>query len=245
MNRFLTGAATLAALLSSASFAWAQTDEIVVTGTRIDRFQDEEVPAVFLKVRPDFVTDRLILINDAREDADRGRDLMRTLDTVMSAARRRRDIELSAFKVFEDDASYEETVFVVPVPDARDDRAALIEGAGREDTDRIELLIKTPVDETLTFEAAEARLTAFADGIDGAGRTTVFNDEEYAVSVRDLQRHRTPLLQAVAGEAQRLRVAFGGGAVTVEGLEDQVRYVRTDLLELTIYFPYRLTAELN
>lgn len=236
--------------LAGVATAWtgiaaAQTDEIVVTGTRIERFEDEEVPAVSITVRPDYVTDVLTISNDSREGAERERDLLRTLDRVLAAADRRRDIEISAFKVVEDEDAYMDnaTTFVVDVPKSRDDRGDLVEPTGRDDTSMIELLVKTPVDDGLTFDAAEERLTVFAEGIDGVGRTTVFNDEEYAVSVRDLQRHRAPLLEAVSEEALRMRTIFPNSVITIGGLEDQVRYVRTDLLDLTLYFPYSLTIE--
>ena len=57
-------------LLSTGAPAWAQVDEVVVTGARISGDDYSSIPAVVLQRRADFLVQRIRLTNDTRaEDA--------------------------------------------------------------------------------------------------------------------------------------------------------------------------------
>ena len=229
------------AIALSGPTARAQTSEIVVTGSRIDRYAEEDVPVVHLTVRPDFLTDGLRITNDSRDPGRRRQELLRTARAVVARAARHDGIALSSILLIEND--YDELVFAAPLPS---DLSTLIERNARADTSDIKLLVKTALAETDTFATATERLAAFADEAEGVGRTLVTVEEEPSLSIVDLDAYRRPLIDAIAADAREIGSLLGdAGTVEIGGLQSAPRLRQSGPLDLTLYLPYSVSVTLD
>jgi hypothetical protein len=88
-------ALALILILAAAAPAWAQVDEVVVTGSRISGDDYSTIPAVVLQRRADFLVQRIVLTNDTRAEAARIKELHQTIRDMVSDASKRSGIALS------------------------------------------------------------------------------------------------------------------------------------------------------
>lgn len=59
----------------------------------------------------------------------------------------------------------------------------------------------------------------------------------------NVDRYREPLLSAIAQVGRRTSELFGSGyAIEVTGLENQVAWLRTGDLQLTLFIPYDMSV---
>src|SRR5436190_22851573 len=75
--------------------AFAQVDEVVVTGSRISGDDYSGIPSVVLLRRADFLVQRIQLTNDTRAEDARNAELHQTIRDMVSDASKRSGIALS------------------------------------------------------------------------------------------------------------------------------------------------------
>lgn len=222
--------------------AQAQSDEIVVTGSRLSRYAEEIIPAVTLEKRADFALRTYSFECDTRDRAKRENELTDTLNTLIAKAKNRDDISLSVLRIYEDD--YDE--IVIPEPFTTVDPENFTGVYGRTDVSKIEIAIKTPVDELIaTPEDAEKRIADFLKTVKMTGRTEARAQGDATLSVRNIERYRTELNSAILASARDLKSSMDGTNVEISGLESKLRWERSGRLGLTIYIPYEISVEIE
>ncbi len=233
MNRF-TAAILFSLCLFGGATAVAQYDEeIVVTGSRLQRYSADVVPTVALNRNADFVLISYDFICDTRDEIQRKRELTRTLEAMIAAADRRKDIDLSTLAEYEDD--YETLYF--PKPYNAVNPADFSGHRGRSDTSVQTVVIKTPADAG-SLEAAAERIQAFVRSLKMDGRTLAEAQGGPQLSIVNVERYRRELTAAIRADAMAQREALGASETKISGLEQVVRWERAGPLELKIYIPY-------
>ena len=235
MLRVFLLTAVLLAMLSIVDDASAQNlEEIVVTGSRISSFEDDTVPVVHLKRRPDFMVVSAYGESDSRDRDLRLSEVRKTLQSVSKQAAKTANIELGLLRVFETDNN--EIEFVVPF-DLNDSK---VTSGYRSDTSRVELVIKSPILETDDDpEKIFERIEAFMDSVRVTGRAVVADSGDPNYSLVNISQYRETLLRMIAADNESLRAIFGQQyQVSILGLEEPMRWRVTGPMELSIYFPY-------
>ncbi|MEZ5970677.1 MAG: hypothetical protein R3C31_02560 [Hyphomonadaceae bacterium] len=228
MLRYMMAAAVL---LCAAKPAFAQTsEEIVVTGARLERYEELVLPAVTMTRRADAVLASATVWSDSRDAATRSREIRATLEDM---ARRARASEVT-ISLTQDDVLRPFTV---------DLAMRLLTYGGRADSSQVVVQLRTttrgPVD---TLDAARDRFTQFVESISKSGRATVeFDEDELQLTVIDLPHYRAPLMAAIVADGRSVAAAMGEGfRPEISGLESPVAFRRNGDLDLTLFISYSL-----
>lgn len=223
--------------------ALAEDDEIVVTGSRISRYESDTVPVIHLKRRADFMVLEVIVESDSRDAKLRRDEVFKTLSALSDRAERDQEIDLGVVRTFETDD--DEIQFVEPFSRSSI-RDQILKSGARTDTTRATVVAKTPISATDTYDAAYGRLGAFIKGAAVTGRATVAEGGDPGLSIVDISQYRAPLLKMLASDNDAVRAVFGDQyRVTISGLEEPVRWRVTGPLDLAIYFPYQSSIAPN
>lgn len=207
--------------------AWAQLDEIVVTGSRISGDDYSNIPAVTLVKRADFLVQEIRLTNDTRAADGRLRELRDTLRDLLASAARQPGMALG----------YGEE-FLIPL--TRPDQELPFDGAGkRPDTTSLSLYVKLALGPKDDVTASVERLAAFIRSARLAGRTEIEAQGDVALSIVKPERYRFEIIAQVAEDAKRLQAIVSAQcSVEIGGLSNRVSWRRSDVSELTLYIPY-------
>lgn len=217
--------------------AIAQEDEIIVTGSRISRYESDTVPVMNLKKRADFMVVEVIVESDSRDAKLRKDEVFKTLSALAERADRDQEIELGIKRTFETDS---DEIQIVEPFNRNLIRDKILTGGGRADTSRAVIVAKTRIGGADSYDAAYERLEAFAKGAAVTGRATVTESGEPGLSIVDIGQYRAPLLTMIASDNKAVRSVFGDDyRVSISGLEEPVRWRVTGPLDLAIYFPYK------
>lgn len=216
-------------------------EEIIVTGSRASPYDDDTVPVVHLKKRPDYMVVSAFIESDSRNAKTRIREVEITLASLAKRAGSARNIELGLSRTFETDN--DEIEYVVPF--SMDD-AALVSGY-RPDTSRIGLIIKSPVlPDDSSPDSVYARIEAFIESIDVEGRAVVSDSGDPNFSLVDINQYREPLIELIAADSKKLQALFGAEyRMSIGGFEESVRWRVSGPMELAIYFPYYSSVGAN
>ena len=214
--------------LTSATAAFAQLEEIVVTGSRI-----ESTPGVFLRRHADYLLLQVSVTNDTREEAGREDEIYRTLRGALTAAERNRDVEIS---VVNDDG------LVYPLTPANY-RIELTPG-NRPDTSTATISMKTAVPAAnADGQALVNKLREFVESLSVVGRTQLEPVGDVEISVVDPHQYRGEIIKLVAGDIGQVTTTLGTEyRVVVEGIDRPVEWFRLGLLDLGLFIPYRYTV---
>lgn len=228
---WIAGALTLA----MASSAVAQ--EIVVTGSRIQRYSEDSAPPVVPSVTVARRADNLIVtvwvVNDTREAAGRRSELMQTLRNMARAAASQSDIDLS----IEDDGQ------LVPFTEDMISTLTLGVDGGRSDTSMTSLVIKTPIRANDTMDTASGRIEQFVARIEKSGRSLVTINSGWQLSIVNPNQYRPQILAAISADARATAATFGDGyAVEVSGMANTLTWVQSGPLDLAMFVPYQMTV---
>src|SRR5258705_1778206 len=230
-------AALFAAALFSGSAASAQDEpaavsvgsqEIVVTGSRVNvDGYNAQTPAVGLKKVADFAIQPVVVTGDTRETGLRHEEMYQTI---------RRAIELANSQGVQL-AFGELVVEPLTVANYRD----LTFGTdNRPDTNRVELLVKTPLIGADAKEAT-ARMAGFVRAIKPVGRAVVVSSGDLSLSVVAPDQYRPEIVRIISADAAAMAAKFGPDyAVEVRGLNRPVDWSRASLTEVFLYIPYEL-----
>lgn len=228
---WIAGAMTLAMASSVAA------QEIVVTGSRIQRNSYDEapvtVPSVTVPRRADNLIVAVWVVNDTRDAGGRRTELTQTLRAMARTAAGQSDIDLS----IQDDGQ------LAPFTEEMISTLTLGVDGGRSDTSMTSLIIKTPIRPNDTLDAASARIERFVGSIDKTGRTLVTITGEWQLSIVNPNQYRPQVLAAIAADAQSTAAAFGEHyAVQVDGMENTLTWVQSGPLDLAMFVPYSMTV---
>jgi len=215
--------------LCAARPALAQ-DEIVVTGARLERYEELQLPAITMTRRADAVLADATVWSDSRDPAVRSREIRATLEDMARRARAS-DVTIS---LSQDDVLRPFTV---------DLAMRLLSYGGRADSSQVVVQLRTrtrgPED---TLDAVRGRFTQFVESISENGRASVeFDEDELQLTVIDLPQYRAPLLAAIVADGRTTAVAMGDGfRPEISGLESPIAFRRSGDLDLTLFVSYAL-----
>src|SRR5690606_8474875 len=150
-------------LAATAFTTLASAQEIVVTGSRIQRYDQDvsatSVPAVTVTRRADNLIVSIRVVNDTRETVSRRNELIQTLRSMARSARSQPDIALS----IEDDGQ------LVAFNDEMVSTLTLGVDGNRADTSTASLIVKTPIRADDTLDSASNRIEQFIARVEKSG----------------------------------------------------------------------------
>jgi hypothetical protein len=209
--------------------AWAQVEEVVVTGSRISGDDYSAIPAVVLQRRADFLVQRIVLTNDTRAEAARIKELHQTIRDMVSDASKKTGIALS----YGDE-------FLIPIS-ATATEVVLTTGAGRPDTTAASINVKMALAAKDDVTASIASLRAFINNARISGRTEIQPQGEVGLSLVTPEKYRYEIIGKITEDAKKLREAVGSTCrIQLSGLANRVSWQRSDVSELTLYIPYQI-----
>jgi hypothetical protein len=209
--------------------AWAQVDEVVVTGSRISGDDYSAIPAVVLQRRADFLVQRIRLTNDTRAEDARIRELHQTIRDMVGDAAKKPGIALS----YGDE-------FLIPIS-ATANEVVLNTGGKRPDTSSANIYVKMALAEKDNVPAAIANLTAFIRKARISGRTEIEPEGDVGLSLVTPEKYRYEIISKITEDARKLREAVGSKCrIQLSGLANRVSWQRSDVSELTLYIPYQI-----
>lgn len=212
--------------------AWAQLEEVVVTGQRISGEDYSSIPAVVLTRRADFLVQRVQLSNDTRAEAARVNELQQTIRDMVSDAAKRPGIALS----YGDE-------FLIPIS-TNAVEVELVPGGSRPDTSRASIYVKMALGEKDDVPAAIASLKSFIKKARVAGRTEIFPEGDVGLSLVTPEKYRYDIIARITEDARKLRQTVGAQCrIEISGLSNRVSWQRSDVSELTLYIPYEVQLE--
>lgn len=230
--------ALAAALVAAPAAAQDQTEinEIVVTGSRIQRddydMAPPVVPVVTVARRADNLIVSVWVVNDTREAAGRREELMRTLRSMARAAASQPDIALSIQVDGQLVAFNEDMVSSLTLG---------IDG-NRSDTSTASLIVKTPIRPGDTLDSASGRIVQFVARIEKSGRSLVNISGGWQLSIINPAQYRPVVLEAIATDARETSARFGAGyAVEVSGMANTLTWVQSGPLDLSLFIPYQMS----
>ena len=213
-------------LMISISLAAAQIEEVVVTA-QISSGNYYEMPAVTIKKKADFLVQQIRLINDSRSPVLRKKEIIETVDNLITASKKIKGVELS----------YGEG-FLVPV-NLNDDSLQLIEDRKRSDTSYINVFVKVAIDEKKSPKQQIAALRQFISNARLVSRTEIEYIGDVGLSIVAPEQYRYNILERIAAENQKIKEIVGGMCeIKVAGLEGRVEWERSGIEELTLYIRY-------
>ena len=213
------------AVFSLVKPAYAQLDEMIVTVR-----ERSEVPGIILTKRGDFLFLKIRIENDTMEAELRESEFNQTIANIFSAARAAQDVELS---VENDDV-------VLPLTE-QNRKYRLFEGScGRGNTSCTSIMLKTPIPEgKIDPETLSTRLETFAGDIEKIGRTSIIQSANVGISVVNINQYRPELISLIMKEINSIRESLGDGhKVKLTGIDQQVEYSRSGLLDVALFIPY-------
>lgn len=209
--------------------AWAQVDEVVVTGARISGDDYSGIPAVVLQRRGDFLVQRIRLTNDTRAEDSRIKELQQTIRDMVSDAARKPGIALS----YGDE-------FLIPIS-ATATEIVLSPAGKRPDTSSASIYVKMALGAKDNVPAAIASLTAFIKKARISGRTEIELEGEVGLSLVTPEKYRYEIISRITEDAKKLKEAVGSKCrIQMSGLANRVSWQRSDVSELTLYIPYQI-----
>lgn len=227
MRAALLCAAVLAA--SAVAPAFAQDEEIVVTGSRLSAYEDDRVPAVYLKRRADFVIISLEVRSDTRDFSQRREEIRAALRNLQARA------GVVTLALVDDDVGIVREFTMGAAEE-------LIRADRRPDSSLVTIRLRTPVGPEDSLERINQRIDAFVAGTPKPGRVEMETGGSELTLVNP-EQYREPLLTQVAADGRRIAAMLGEGyGVELSRLESQVAWHRSGELELTLFLPYALAT---
>jgi hypothetical protein len=216
------------AALCCASPAWAQLEEVVVTGSRINGDDYSRIPAVVLERRADFLVQRIRLTNDTRAAEGRAKEIYQTIRDMLTDATRRPGIALG----------YGED-FLIPITSGNYE--VPLEKGSKSDTSSTELYVKMALAEKDDAPKAVAELTAFIKKARLSGRTEIEPVRDVGLSLVTPEKYRYDIISRITADARKLQTTVGSQCkIEIHGLSNRVSWQRSDVSQLTLYIPYQV-----
>lgn len=221
----------LPALAQERSAAVLGQQDIIVTANRreADGF-DTNQPAVGLRRRADFAIQELTITGDTRDEAKRHFEMFDLLRIAITYAARN-GVQL---------ATGDTVVEPLTIDNYRD---LTLKKDSRPDAEKLQLLVKAPLDTGTDAKVALDRIDAFVKEVPTVGRALIEKSDDLTLSIVAPDQYRPQIVQAVADDARAMAACFGTDyAVEARGIERPVEWTRAGLTDVLLYIPYQLTV---
>ena len=223
----------IAAMLVS-TLAWPasaqdlQNVEIVVTGSRIDNSDySDEMPAVGLRRKADFLVQQVTVRGDTRDEGQREEEIRSMVANAIRSAQRS-GVELATGEYILTPLTLENAADLV----LADDR--------RPDSERVEFLVKVSL-ENRSGSEAQAVLKRFIDDVAEVGRAQMDAAGDATLSIVGPDRFRTQIIEQIAQDAKVQAGVLGDDyRVELAGLNMPVQWARSGPVEVLLFIPYEL-----
>jgi len=210
-------------LLALGPVARAQEEVIMLSPFEVSSSRASEKPPIVIKKRADFLLLQISLVNDTRETEKRRDEVYSTLKTMVTNVPKGSKIEL-----FTEEFTLTPQHYQIP----------LIDVAEKRDTSRVTLYAKIPLGDGDDVGALSAALRSFVRSIQGDGRTEVFTGD-LGLSIKNPERYRYEVVQAIANDVKKLRETFGDGfEIVVKGLDSRLKWERSSISEVELFLPF-------
>jgi len=203
--------------------AWAQDEAIVLSPFVVSSDKASTKPPIVLKRRADFLLLRIALVNDTREEEKRRDEVYATLRGMIAGIPANSKIEL-----FTEEFTLTSAHFQIPLVDVADKR----------DASNVTLYAKVPLADGDDAGVLAEKLRLFVRSVKFEGRTEVFAGD-IGLSIKNPERYRYEVVQAIAADVKRLREAFGDTfEIVVKGLDARLQWQRSSVAEVELYLPF-------
>jgi len=231
MKRVLLTVFTLG--IFSADVVAQSLQEVVVTAMRRTGY-NYDLPAVTVKKNADFLVQSIEVSNDSRSEELRKKEILETINNLLRSAGQAEGIELS----------YGEG-FLVPV-NVNDESLRFEDDSDYVDSNYVEIYVKIALDGDRDPKEQIADLRKFIADAGLVGRTEIDASGRIGLSIIDPGQYRYEIIQQISEENRRVEEQLAGDCMTVaKGLADRVRWVRSDIAELTLYIDYSTDITCN
>ena len=204
-------------------FVMAQDEVIVLSPFEVSSSRDAGRPPIVLRKRADFLLLEISLVNDTREPDQRRNETYTTLRSMITQVPKGSKIEL-----FTEEFTLSSEHFQIPLVDVSEKR----------DTSTVTLYAKAPLDGVEDVGALASTLRKYVDSIKGEGRTEIFAGD-LGLSIRNPERYRYEVIEAIATDVKKLRNMFGDGfEIVVTGLDGRLRWNRVSVSEIELFLPF-------
>jgi hypothetical protein len=200
--------------------------EMLVSANRQGaRFADANRPVVTLRRRADAAVMGFSITSDTRDAPTREGEVHKVLLTALDRA------AAAGFELVTGTAQLDRVT--------RDNYKSLpFNWAGRADTGRIDVMLRTRLDGTA--QATAKRLRSFIDALPGSGRASVSTPGGITLTVLDPDQYREAIVRLVAEDARSKAALFGPDfTYTVTGIDAAVSWSQASSTDLYLYLPYR------
>lgn len=217
-------------VLGFSTNAFAQMDEVIVTGSRISAVSAAgRGPGITIEKKGDFLLLQVTIENDSRELKTRLSEMDATIKNMLELAKANPDIDLSIV----DKGNLVRSMSLVSFQ-------SNVIGGRRPDTSMAHFKVKTNIPESIeeAFELS-ATLAKFVDSVKEVGRTRVFENENISVSVLNPSQHRDEVRAKIIAEINATTEALGGNyRAIISGLDGPVKWARSGDFNLAFYMDY-------
>jgi hypothetical protein len=210
--------------LSGAVLASAQDEAIVLSPFQISSDKAASKPPIVLRRRADFLLLQITVVNDTREEERRRDEVYGTLKGMILSVPAGSKIEL-----FTEEFTLTASHYQIPLVDVAD----------RRDASNVTLFAKVPLAENDDAGVLAERLRAFVRAVKVEGRTEVFTGD-IGLSIKNPERYRYEVIEAIAQDVRRLRTAFGESfEIVVQGLDGRLQWQRASAAEVELFLPFK------
>jgi hypothetical protein len=202
----------------------AQDETIVLSPFLVSSDKASTKPPVVLKRRADFLLLQITVVNDTREEEKRRDEVYATLRGMVSSIPSGSKIEL-----FTEEFTLSATHFQIPLVDVADKR----------DASNVTLFAKVPLSDGDDAGTLAETLRSFVRSVKVQGRTEVFSGD-IGLSIKNPEKYRYEVVQAIAADVKRIREAFGDSfEITVKGLDARLEWQRSSVSEVELFLPFK------
>lgn len=231
MKKLLLSAFGFSMMASPAAAQDLQSQEIVVTASRIEQEDySDRMPAVGLRRPADFLVQEVVIRGDTRDMVQRRREIRSMLSDAIRRAQAAK-VELA----YGDYILTPLTLANVEDIDLRNDN--------RPDSERVVFLVKARLGGTQSGEAAEAQIARYIESVPEVGRAQMDEWGDSTLSIVGPDSYRPQIAEKIAEDSNAMASRMGDGyAVEIEGLNMPVQWSRSGPGEVLLYIPYRLVV---
>lgn len=229
--RRIAMAIAAAGLFACAAPAFAQDEEVIVTGSRIRSDDDSQSspkpgPTMMLRRTADFAVQPIRVVGDTRDETKRREEIYAMLKGAIALAPQY-GVELAT-------GDY----LVEPLTLANYKNLVLGEDEERDDAEGAGFLVKTKLAPGMDAKTALDRITKFVKAVPAVGRAEFVTQGDLTLSVVSPDQYRGQIIDLIAADAAKATAKFGPNyAVTVTGLDRPVEWTRAGLTEVSLYLP--------
>ncbi|MFT3869378.1 MAG: hypothetical protein QM715_13070 [Nibricoccus sp.] len=204
--------------------ASAQDEMIVLSPFTVSSDKASTKPPVVLRKRADFLLLEITLANDTREEERRRDEVYATLHGMVTSIPANSKIEL-----FTQEFALTSSNFQIPLVDVESKR----------DASNATLYAKVPLADGDDAGMLSEKLRTFVRSVKVQGRTEIFTGD-IGLSIKNPEKYRYEVIQAIAADVRKLREAFGDTfEITVKGLDARLQWQRTSISDVELYLPFK------